>query len=59
VLETRFRQIGLVFHPARNQSRELPVLHHCVVEISKRCHRIAVEIPPSTGTKHAAHNFNF
>ena len=50
---------GLVLHPVRNHTRGLPSLHHCVVKISRRCHRIAVEILPSTDTNHAAHKFNF
>ena len=49
----------LVLHPARNWSLGLPVPHHCVVKISRRCHRVAVEILPSTGTKHAAPYSNF
>ncbi len=49
----------LVLHLVRNQNREPPVSHHCVVKISRRCHRIAVEILPSTGTNHAAHKSNF
>ena len=51
--------IKLVLRVVRIQAREQPVSHHCVVEISRRCHRIAVEILPSAGTTHAAHKFNF
>lgn len=34
---------------------EPPVLRHCVAKISRRCHRIAVEILSGTGTNHATH----
>ncbi|MDE6619381.1 MAG: hypothetical protein K2K74_02625, partial [Lachnospiraceae bacterium] len=32
---------------------EPPVSHHCVVKISRRCHRIAVEILPRACLKNA------
>ena len=50
--------IYLVLHPARNWSLEPSASHHCVVKISRRCHRIAVEILPCTGTKQVSPNFN-
>ena len=50
---------NLVLNPDRNQSFEPPDLRHCVVKISRLCHRIAVKILPSTGTNHATHNSNF
>ena len=34
----------LVLHPDRNWSLEPSASHHCVVKISRWCHRIAVEI---------------
>ena len=48
----------IALHPAQNWTRELPGLHYCVAKISRRYHRIAVEILPSTGTNHATRKSN-
>jgi len=38
----------LNFRCSRNQTRGLPVLHYAIIKISRRCHRITVEIFSST-----------
>ena len=57
--EGYLKRVILVLHPDRNQSFEPSDLRHCVVKISRQCHRIAVKILPGTGTNHAAHNSDF
>ena len=45
--------------PARAQTCEQPVPRHCVAQMSRRCHRIAVEILSGTGTIHVVQKSYF